>query len=266
MSITMSIEADKAMQTHARGELYGLLAAGLSYPREGGPLDDWDQPGYQRRLRAAAKEAGLALEQTSAFDRLFQGLPCVFLKRADVEAEYTRLFGPGRKPPVPPYETLYTASYAPTARHSQELADIQGFYHAFGLAVAENSADRPDHIALELEFLGVLCKKEAHAIVEEMDEAAGIALDARRAFLADHVGCWAIGFADRLEEHATLPLYQQLAVILRELIRAEMESLEITPAKMAHDPAPAQSDDQDDRLTCGGCPMNGANEEEAPIR
>ena len=233
--------------------MYLLLATGLAYPGPGGPMGAWETPAF--RLEAAARAGGLTPEWRDAGIRLLSLGDAVIARRDDAGMEHTRLFGPGRKPPVPPYETLYTAAYAPTARHSQELADIQGFYRAFGVAVTPEAADRPDHMALELEFLSLLCQKEAHAVHAGMDEAASITRDARKAFLADHVGCWAGGFAARLEQHAAIPFYQELGRTLGGFVAWEMDRLGVKPAKMAHDPAP--SGDGDDRMECGACPMNG---------
>jgi nitrate reductase assembly molybdenum cofactor insertion protein NarJ len=75
-------------------------------------------------------------------------------------------------------------------RQSQELADIAGFYRAFGFQVGGEQRERPDHLATELEFLYVLSLKEAYAAEQGIDEHVEVCVEARRHFLRDHLGRW----------------------------------------------------------------------------
>jgi TorA maturation chaperone TorD len=104
-------------------------------------------------------------------------------------AEFSRLFD---RATVPPYETSQSGS----AGQTQVLADIAGFYRAFGFEVR---GERPDHAAPELEFAALLCAKEAYARLCGEDEGAETCAQARARFLDEHLLGWLPAFAGRLE-------------------------------------------------------------------
>jgi len=83
----------------------------------------------------------------------------------------------------PAYETVYTHPFTKTT----DLADIAGFYTAFGLC---SEGERGDHLAVESEFVGVLALKQAIATASGLLEEAELCRKARGSFLADHFGTW----------------------------------------------------------------------------
>ncbi len=50
------------------------------------------------------------------------------------------------------------------------------------------TADPPDHVSVQADFMGYLRLKEAYALSQGEHEAAGVAADAARTFLAGHLG------------------------------------------------------------------------------
>jgi TorA maturation chaperone TorD len=91
-------------------------------------------------------------------------------------------------------------------RQSQELADISGFYRAFGFNSGGRSRERPDHLAVELEFMYVLCLKEAYALSMSLSTDAQICRDAQRSFLNDHLAAWVGLFAQALNKSVSAGL------------------------------------------------------------
>jgi len=95
-----------------------------------------------------------------------------------------------------PYET--EIGLPDEFRQSQEMADIAGFYCAFGFKVGGTVRERPDYLATELEFMGLLALKQAYAAGEGNLERVEICNQALISFLTDHLGRWIELFASAL--------------------------------------------------------------------
>ena len=77
---------------------------------------------------------------------------------------------------------------------AQVMADITGFYRAFGVEVDARRPQRPDHIALELEFSAFLLAKLADSVAEGTAEREEICRAALAAFVRDHLAAWVADF------------------------------------------------------------------------
>lgn len=102
---------------------------------------------------------------------------------------YDHVFGLVTSSDCPPYETDYCHWEDPTYRANQ-LADVAGFYRAFGVEPGGALPDRPDHVAIELEFIAFLYQKSAIALAAGDSEHADLCREAREAFVRDHAGWW----------------------------------------------------------------------------
>src|SRR5690606_17946011 len=72
-----------------------------------------------------------------------------------------------------------------------QLADIQGFYKAFGFELGQGeNIEMADHLAVELEFYSLLLLKEL--TLKELNDAKGeqIVADAQGKFLKEHLGTY----------------------------------------------------------------------------
>ena len=92
------------------------------------------------------------------------------------------------------------------------LADIAGFYKAFGFELSEAATEKADHLTGELEFFAMLLVMLAQA---QDEEAQRTTYNALSAFSADHIGDWLPTFCERLTETTNLRFYQRLAELLQ---------------------------------------------------
>jgi TorA maturation chaperone TorD len=149
-----------------------------------------------------------------------------------LRSQYDRVFGLVSPKECPPYETEYYPAQETFGR-SQQLADVAGFYKAFGIEPARSTPDRPDHLAFELEFMGFLLLKKRLVLPSanagtEAGEHANVCELALRDFLRDHLAWWLPGFAAGLLRKAHGGYLEALAWILAAWIRAECGRLKIS--------------------------------------
>ena len=126
---------------------------------------------------------------------------------ATLETEFTRLCrGLGRtQSPPPPYESVYLDGGLLYGPSTQRVADA---YQRFQVTVQDN--EPPDYIALELDFMRLLCEKEAVAWPGR-DNGARELITAENDFLREHVGIWVPGFCENVRKYDVTLFYAGLA-------------------------------------------------------
>ncbi|HET7486364.1 MAG TPA: molecular chaperone TorD family protein [Acidimicrobiales bacterium] len=87
----------------------------------------------------------------------------------------------------------------------------------------------PDHLGLELRFLGHLAAAEAAAWADDRPDEACRAVEAERAFLAEHLGPWGQVALDALGRRASPGPFAALAMAAGELLAGECERLRPDP-------------------------------------
>lgn len=245
----------------ARQALYRFLSAAFLDPQAGAWLLLGDR-GVHDGIRAAAElvrenvrltvpELGRGefppdrLDAAWLLDRL-AGSP------QELSAEYERTFGLLASGPCPPYETEYIDGKL-TFQRSQHLADVAGFYRAFGLELSADVRERPDHIAWELEFMACLIGLERQAAAAggpANDERKRTCREAQARFLREHLAWWTPAFARLLTLHAPDGFYAAAGTFWCTLLPAERTLLGVEPPGNA--PAPTSIERPDE---CEGCPL-----------
>ncbi len=164
------------------------------------------------KLRRGLAELGLQQGQ----DQLAAFVADVEVDPDGYRAEYLRVFERGA---VPPYEASHSGS-APQplgGPNVQTIADVAGFYRAFGF---EARGERPDHLSAQLEFLALVCVLEAHAHLAGLREEADVCARARQTFLKDHLS-WVGNLAERVRQTTPRPALHHLVGLVCQLVRAE---------------------------------------------
>jgi TorA maturation chaperone TorD len=137
------------------------------------------------------------------------------------------------------------------------LADVAGFYTAFGLERNPHRQEKLDHLPTELEFLALLLVLQAQAVAEGQDEAGLTTAAAVRSFAADHVGEYLPAVADRLTAATHEPFFAKLAATLVRFWNGFCERRGVVaapvPAMAAAVAAASVAIDEEPGFACGGC-------------
>jgi DMSO reductase family type II enzyme chaperone len=208
----------------ARSALYQLLSAAFLYP-ENGTLTGMRE-GVYRAMPLASKLEWRRVEGT--LQRLGRHLQAT--DEEQILHDYLDVFGHTTSPDCPPYEGEYGQAHI--FQKSHVLADLQGFYKAFGVEISPVFKDRPDHLSVELEFMHLLALKEAYALLHQHDDdKVEVCQRAQESFLAMHLAPWAISFALMVAKKAgKRNVYYTWAHLLELHLTAECEEFQAPAA------------------------------------
>ena len=228
----------------ARSTTYQFLALAFGYP-------DADRLAQLKALPLQLEASQKVLQDTKCLDSIATVRAILDpLAAAEWHSTYLRYFGHTISKEFPPYETEYGQSHI--FRKSQKLADIAGFYQAFGVDLSPEINDRWDHVSVELEFMQLLCLKEAYALAEgHAEEEMTLCRDAQAAFLEEHLGCWVLGFARRLGKKTDDSIYFAMAELLENFLNTEMRRLDLHPETEM--PPLLEEDFDDPAAGCQSC-------------
>jgi TorA maturation chaperone TorD len=226
-----AITAHPDVETRVRAGVYSFLSSSTRYPREpieAGLLDfvRFDD----ERLEAGRLE--IVEASASASDL------------ASLQAAHRVLFPAVESQDAPSYETAY--SERDVFRQSHVMADVAGFYRAHGVNVGGITRDRPDGIGPELEFMGFLAAKEAHASEAGAPEMAELCVETQRSFLTDHLGTWGPEYGRRMATVSSHMFYNALGSLIAAFLDADIGRLGVTPISI---------EDRDEESDPSGVPV-----------
>ena len=135
--------------------------------------------------------------------------------------------------------TGHSAAYPNESVHSsperlvmQDARDeIFAIYRAAGLKSSDNWKMGEDHIAVELEYMQVECKRALEAYEAGDEDAATRELLNQYTFITDHLGTWVPFLAKDMLTFAATDFYRALAYLTRGFIEVDREFLKNTLAE-----------------------------------
>jgi TorA maturation chaperone TorD len=147
---------------------------------------------YSRPIKELAEE--LAVERT----RLLRGLK--------------RGYGP-----PPPYESVYMDAEA----IQTYISGVSKLYEEAGVSLSKELKERPDYIGIELDFMRLMCSREAEAWKHGNAGDARSALQLERRMLKEHLVAWVPKFCDIAFEEARNGFYRAVLKVTKELVLSE---------------------------------------------
>ena len=254
MTTTSSTQSVEVAQ--ARAAAYALVAFALRYPdralietlADPPKWADWPDvlESFDKRVEkplGAVRQAAQAVAESLLGSS--DGEP------RELQCRHDEIFGHAVRGKCPAYEMEYGRHEI--IRQASDLADLAGFYRAFGLEFTDGAEGRPDHIIAECEFLSALCAREAHALTLDDPEHVDVCVDAQRSFLRDHLARWLPALARRVEEADATGLYGAIARFANALVDVECDHFDVQagPATLELRPTDPVLDRSIDCATAG---------------
>jgi len=203
----------------ARSLIYNILSLCYVYPDEkvyaSIAAGEWI-----RRFREA-----LHLLDEKSFDDNLRGIEQAVsgaegVEQLAMDREYSRLFIHAFPHVIaPPYGSFYLEKEGLVS--TKMISEVLYFYHEAGFTLKEDLHDLPDHIAHELEFMGIRATEESQASGHEKIKLEEIQMN----FLSRFILPWVPTFCDKVVEHSLHPFYHYLGCLTKEFINFEKNYL-----------------------------------------
>ena len=243
-------KAAQSARAACRSTIYRLLSLGFFYP----------EADNLALLRAGTQEAVACLEllgYTPLLPILSSAREALPPTSEVLERHYLETWGHTASSGCSPYEMEYWPAHV--FQKSEGLADVSGFYHAFGLKVSSQTGERPDHLSLELEFMHFLAWKESHALKQGHDtEKLALCRQAQSKFLQEHLG-WVSLFAQRLTEKVEGSFLATWSRLTEQFLCLEAQAMGVSFTEL--DMATASSPEEPPDEACASCQYTIAGEE-----
>lgn len=236
-------QEEAVRQALARSYLYCILSPLFLYPGE---------VTFSGLNWGEGEEAVALLGSPDGLKEAIESLKGCLETPGDLQSEYGRVFGHTISKECPPYETQYGGTHDTSNifQQAQVLADIAGFYRAFGLEASDQVKERLDHISIELEFMAFLTYKQAHALTSGWEDKAEVCREAQAKFLNDHLGQWVPLFTTRLSENAGDGFYWELSRLTKAFLDFDVKAMGAKPCESG-EPTPVTFEPEESCFSCG---------------
>lgn len=123
-----------------------------------------------------------------------------------------------------PFESVYTSEKRLLMQEARD--EVLAIYRSMGLDKQSTWKEGEDHIAVELEFMQILCKRTVDALRDGRDDDAFNLLTTQKNFLEDHLVAWTPMMTADLKRFAQTDLYRGLAYLTDGFLETDHEFLQ----------------------------------------
>ncbi len=164
-------------------------------------------------------------DETSTLNIVADGLKGSDLAKVEEElaVDYCGLFLMGEKS-IPPYESAQLSPDGSLANYVRD--EIIAEYRKEGLNKIEGFTEPEDHIAIEFEFMSLLCQKTIDSIKANDMEKAFSYLQKQKSFFDNHLNKWIPDFCSKIENMTETDFYKGMARFTQEYLDVERETLD----------------------------------------
>jgi TorA-specific chaperone len=145
----------------------------------------------------------------------------------DLARDYVRVFighGMNGHSAAYPYESVHTSEKRLMMQEAR--AEVLAVYRQNELKKDESWREFEDHIAVELEFMQIMCLRTAESLQAGGEDAAVDLLKTQYAFVQDHLLNWVPMLTADMLHFAETELYRGLAELTLGFVQTEAEVLE----------------------------------------
>lgn len=135
----------------------------------------------------------------------------------DLAEEYAALFVVSGG--IPPYESARLKGLL----CQEPASEVEEFYRRCGLVIKEDHRILPDHLGIELEFMGYLTDKESRAWMDGDEKEALKWRSLQKEFFGKHINNWVFDFLKDLERLTFHPFYREMARLTQGFLETERD-------------------------------------------
>ena len=211
----MESQVSRADTATARSQVYGILASIFRSEPDKTFVRDLKAPRFAGALSSLEVDFGEDFQQ-STDDDLCENLAI----------EFTRLFmGPGEH--ISPHESIFVDMDGDAGGlYGAKTVEVKKFIETTGLSYDEAFTGLPDHVSVELEFMGKLAGFESQKWASGDEDAARYCLTVQKMFAEKHLLEWIPEFCARVIDKADLPFYREMARVTNEFVDFDHETIE----------------------------------------
>lgn len=118
-----------------------------------------------------------------------------------------------------PYESVYTSEHGLLMQEARD--EVRAIYRAAGLAKQGSWKETEDHLATELEYMQILCRRCADALRRGDEATASGIFESQYNFLEDHLVSWVPRLVADMRKFARTDFYQGLALLVAGFLQVD---------------------------------------------